>query len=192
METQLFDSKYADMAAQFAELGVQYLVNIGSALAVLVLGLALAGLLQRWTRRALGRVGRFDDTLILFVAKVVKYVVQILVLVTVLAQFGVQTTSMLAVLGAAGLAIGLALQGTLANIAAGIMILMLRPFSVGDYIDAGGIGGSVLEIGLFVSQLRTGDGGLCFSAQQPAVEQRHHQLFALSHAPSRTCGRHRL
>lgn len=158
METQLIDSKYADMAAQFAELGVGYLVNIGSALAVLVLGLAFAGLLQRWTRKALERVGRFDDTLILFIAKVVKYVVQILVLVTVLAQFGVQTTSMLAALGAAGLAIGLALQGTLANIAAGIMILVLRPFSVGDFIDAGGIGGSVLEIGLFVSQLKTGDG----------------------------------
>jgi small conductance mechanosensitive channel len=158
MDTELLDPKYADMAAQLAELGVQYLVNIGSALAVLVIGLILAGLLSRWTRNALSRVDRFDQTLTLFIAKVVKYIIQILVLVTVLAQFGVQTTSMIAALGAAGLAIGLALQGTLANIAAGIMVLVLRPFNVGDYIDAGGISGTVDEIGLFVSQLRTSDG----------------------------------
>ncbi len=158
MDTELLDPKYAEMATQLAELGVQYTVNIGSALAVLVVGLILAGLIQRWVRNALSRVDRFDKTLTLFIAKVVKYIVQILVLVTVLAQFGVQTTSMLAALGAAGLAIGLALQGTLANIAAGIMVLVLRPFSVGDYIDAGGISGTVDEIGLFVTQLKTSDG----------------------------------
>ena len=158
MDTEFLDPKYADMAGELAELGVQYLVNIGSAITVLVIGLMLASLLQRWTRNALGRVDRFDPTLTLFIAKVVKYVTQVLVLVTVLAQFGVQTTSMIAALGAAGLAIGLALQGTLANIAAGIMVLVLRPFNVGDYIDAGGISGTVDEIGLFVSQLRTADG----------------------------------
>lgn len=158
MDTMSLDPEYAEMATQLAELGVQYLVNIGSALAVLIIGLMLAGLLQRWTRNALGRLDRFDQTLALFIAKAVKYVTQILVLVTVLAQFGVQTTSMIAALGAAGLAIGLALQGTLANIAAGIMVLVLRPFNVGDYIEAGGISGTVDEIGLFVSQLRTADG----------------------------------
>ena len=158
MEQDLIDPKYADMVAELADLGVQYLVNIGSALAVLVAGLVLARLLQRWTRNALARVDRFDQTLALFIARLVKYATQILVLVTVLAQFGVQTTSMIAALGAAGLAIGLALQGTLANIAAGIMILVLRPFNVGDYIDAGSISGTVDEIGLFVSQLRTADG----------------------------------
>lgn len=158
METDLLDPKYAEMATELAELGVQYIVTIGSALAVLFIGMILASLFQRWTRNALMRVDRFDKTLALFIAKVVKYITQILVLVTVLAQFGVQTTSMIAALGAAGLAIGLALQGTLANIAAGIMVLVLRPFNVGDYIDAGGISGTVDEIGLFVSQLRTADG----------------------------------
>ncbi len=158
METDLIDPKYAEMATELAELGVHYVVTIGSALAVLFIGLILAGLFQRWTRNALMRVDRFDKTLALFIAKVVKYVTQILVLVTVLAQFGVQTTSMIAALGAAGLAIGLALQGTLANIAAGIMVLVLRPFNVGDYIDAGGNSGTVDEIGLFVTQLKTADG----------------------------------
>ena len=158
MDTQLIKPEYAEMAAQLAELGVTYVVNIGSALAVLILGLMLAGMMQRWTRTALNRVDTFDATLTGFISKLVKYVVLVLVIVTVLAQFGVQTTSMIAALGAAGLAIGLALQGTLANIAAGIMVLVLRPFNVGDYIDASGISGTVDEIGLFVTQMHTADG----------------------------------
>ncbi len=76
----------------------------------------------------------------------------------VLARLGIQTTSIIAVLGAAGLAIGLALQGTLQNIAAGIMLLILRPFKVGDYIDAGGTAGTVDEIGLFTTDMTTFDG----------------------------------
>lgn len=158
MESELLDPKYAEVAAQLAELGVKYLVNIGSALVVLVIGMLVAGYLQRWTRRSLERVESVDETLALFVSRVVRYGVLILVLVTVLAQFGVQTTSMLAALGAAGLAIGLALQGTLANIAAGIMILLLRPFNVGEYIDAGAVSGTVEEISLFATLLKTADG----------------------------------
>lgn len=158
MNFDLSDPKLAEAAKQFAEMGANFAVNIGAALAVLIFGMAFASLLQRWVRNAMGRVDRIDDTLTLFVARSVKYVVQILVLVTVLAQFGVKTTSILAVLGAAGLAIGLAMQGTLANIAAGFMILILRPFNVGEYIDAGGVSGTVQEIGLFVSHLKTADG----------------------------------
>ena len=89
---------------------------------------------------------------------VVRYAVIAITIVAVLSQFGVETTSIIAVLGAAGLAIGLALQGTLQNIAAGVMLLLLRPFRVGDFIEGGGIGGTVQGIGLFVSTLRTGDG----------------------------------
>ena len=86
----------------------------------------------------------------------------ILVAIGALGQLGVQTTSLLAVIGAAGLAIGLALQGTLSNIAAGIMLLWLRPFHVGDFIEVGGQSGTVEEIGLFVCQLRTYDGLFLF------------------------------
>jgi small conductance mechanosensitive channel len=82
----------------------------------------------------------------------------IMVLVAVLGQFGVQTASILAALGAAGLAIGLALQGTLQNIAAGIMLLVLRPFRVGESIETKDVSGTVQEIGLFATELRTGDG----------------------------------
>ena len=87
-----------------------------------------------------------------------RYGILIFVIVAVLAQFGIQTASIITVLGAAGLAIGLALQGALSNIAAGILLLFLRPFNVGDYIDAEGINGTVEQIGLFLTYLKTPDG----------------------------------
>ena len=86
------------------------------------------------------------------------YAILVLVMIAVFAQFGIQTTSIIAVLGAAGLAVGLALQGTLANIAAGMLLHFLRPFRVGESIDAGSIAGTVREIGLFSTELQTWDG----------------------------------
>jgi small conductance mechanosensitive channel len=109
-------------------------------------------------RAGLGKVRGFDETLRLFFSKILRYGILILVGITVLAQFGVQTASIIATLGAVGLAIGLALQGTLQNIAAGIMLLALRPFRVGEYITVGSLAGTVLEIGLFATVLRTWDG----------------------------------
>jgi small conductance mechanosensitive channel len=84
-----------------------------------------------------------------FFSVFVRYAVLVVVVIMVLGQFGVQTASIITALGAAGLAIGLALQGTLQNIAAGIMLLVLRPFRVGEYIDADGVSGTIQEIGLF-------------------------------------------
>lgn len=89
---------------------------------------------------------------------IVRYAVLVLVLIAVLSKFGIQTTSIIAVLGAAGIAVGLALQGALSNVAAGILLLVLRPFRVGDFIDADGISGTVDEIGLFATQMRTAEG----------------------------------
>lgn len=103
-----------------------------------------------------------DSTLKPILVSVVRYAVLILVAIGALGQIGIQTTSLLAVIGAAGLAIGLALQGTLSNIAAGIMLLWLRPFRVGDFIKVAGHSGTVEEIGLFVFQLRTYDGLFLF------------------------------
>ena len=82
----------------------------------------------------------------------------VFVLVAVLSQFGVQTASVIAVLGAAGLAIGFSLQGTLANVASGVMLLFLRPFNIGDYVEAGGIAGTVVEISLFNTEIKTSQG----------------------------------
>ena len=139
---------------------IEYGVDIVGAIVLLIIGWTVAGWARRGVRHALERVPRMDETLKPFLAKLVWYVIMAFVLVAVLSQFGVQTTSVIAVLGAAGLAIGLALQGTLANVASGVMLLFLRPFNIGDYVDAGGIAGTVVEIGLFNTEIKTRK-GLC-------------------------------
>lgn len=160
MDQQATDIIVASQAAlrQASALMVQYSFSIVGALVLLVIGWIAATLLQRWSFEGLSRIRGFDETLARFFSGIVRYVVLILVLVMVLGQFGVQTASILAALGAAGLAVGLALQGTLQNIAAGIMLLVLRPFRVGEYIETSAVSGTVIEIGLFATELKTSDG----------------------------------
>ena len=140
------------------ETGISFGLEIAAALAILALGWWLAGRVQKLILRTLDRLPRMDTTLKPFISSVARYAIIAITLVAVLARLGIQTTSIIAVLGAAGLAIGLALQGTLQNIAAGIMLLLLRPFKVSDYIDAGGIAGTIDEIGLFTTDMTTYDG----------------------------------
>ena len=147
-----------DLLAVAGDLVVQYGFDLVGAAVMLIAGWTLAGWAQRSMLRVLGRVPKIDDTLKPFIASVVRYGILVFILVAVLAQFGVQTASIIALLGAMGIAIGLALQGTLQNIAAGIMLLFLRPFRIGDYIDAEGLAGTVDEIGLFTTQMHTYDG----------------------------------
>jgi small conductance mechanosensitive channel len=139
-------------------LAAHYAFSVLGAIILLVVGYIVAGLAERSLRAALKKVRGFDETLRIFFSKILRYAILILVGITVLAQFGVQTASIIAALGAIGLAIGLALQGTLQNIASGIMLLVLRPFRVGEYITVGDLAGTVLEIGLFATELRTWDG----------------------------------
>ena len=98
-----------------------------------------------------------DKTLFHFAATLIRYIIIGFALVFVLGRFGVQTTSLVAVIGAAGLAIGLALQGTLSNIAAGVMLIAFRPFKIGQVVEIGGQIGTVVEINLFTTMLKTGD-----------------------------------
>ncbi len=142
----------------YGELALDYALNLLGALILLVVGWIVAGWVRRVLRRTLMGLPAADATVSAVLSNLARYTVLVLVLIAVLAQFGVQTASILAVLGTAGLAIGLALQGTLSNIAAGLMLLFLRPFKVGDYIDAEGIAGTVDEIGLFNTELTTFDG----------------------------------
>lgn len=144
-------------------IAIDYTASVMGAVILLFAGIVIAGFVKRWVYRALGQSGSFDETLRGFLSKVARFVVLILTFVTVLAQFGVQTASIIAALGAAGLAIGLALQGTLQNIAAGIMLLLLRPFRVGEYIEAGSISGTIVGIGLFATEIRTLDGLYVFA-----------------------------
>jgi small conductance mechanosensitive channel len=133
------------------------------ALGALVAGWIIAGVLSKWVTALIAQRLRSNATIAPLVGQVVRYAVLFVTLIIVLGQFGVETASILAVLGAAGLAVALALQGTLSNIAAGIMLVFLRPFNVGDYIDADGIVGTVVEVGLFATTLKTIEGVFVFA-----------------------------
>lgn len=141
------------------ELGITWGMRILSALLILIAGWVIGG----WVSKRIHKVPRFDGTLSSFLGGFAKYAVLAVAFIAVLGQFGVQTASLLAVLGAAGLAIGLALQGTLSNIAAGTMLLILRPFNVGDYIEFGSSAGTVQSLGLFGTELNTPDNKYIFA-----------------------------
>ena len=132
-------------------------VNILAGLGTIIIGFWLSSKASGMVRKQMSTLQRVDKTLTPILASIIRYAGFILTLVVALGQFGVQTTSIIAVLGAAGLAIGLALQGTLSNVASGIMLLLLRPFSVGDWIETNSISGTVQEIGLFATQIDTFD-----------------------------------
>ena len=130
--------------------------KVVAAAVVLVLGWIAARMLIGLMRRAMGR-GGVDATLIGFLANVVHMALIALVVITALAQLGVATTSFAAVLGASALAVGFALQSSLSNLAAGVMVIFFRPFKAGDFVEAGGISGIVEEIQIFSTKLRTPD-----------------------------------
>ena len=145
---QLLDSAWQMVVNNYLE--------VIAAVVILLVGRAGAGWARRLTRRGLER-GAVDPTLVPFVAKAVYYGVMGVVVIAALNRLGVATTSVVAIFGAAGLAVGLALQGTLANFASGVMLLVFRPFDVGDWVEAGGTAGTVLEIGIFATHLNSGD-----------------------------------
>ena len=160
LELEHLDKSTRALVDSVVSIIVEYGLDIIGAIALLIIGWTIAGWARRGVRHALDQIPRMDETLKPFLAKLVWYVIMIFVVVAVLNQFGIQTTSVIAVMGAAGLAIGLALQGTLANVASGVMLLFLRPFNLGDYVDAAGIAGTVVEIGLFNTEIKT-SAGLC-------------------------------
>ncbi|MDD3445561.1 MAG: mechanosensitive ion channel [Zavarzinia sp.] len=133
-------------------------LNLLVALLIVVVGWIVAGWVARTIRRVAGASSRIDPTLVPVLASLARYFILITMLIAVLDRFGVQTASLLAMLGAAGLAIGLALQGTLSNVASGFMLLLLRPFRVGDFVEVADHAGTVREIGLFATVLVSFDG----------------------------------
>ena len=149
---------FSDLFSDSSEWIMANLYRGVTALIILALGWGGANLLARWADAWLHRLPGLDRTIAPLLIQVIRYGILVVTLTIVLSQFGVQTASILAVMGAAGLAIALALQGTLSNIAAGIMLLWLRPFSVGDYVDGEGVAGTIVLITLFNTRLRTYDG----------------------------------
>ena len=133
-------------------------VNFLIAVLILIAGWLIARWVGRWSHDVIGRSHYIDDTLKPLIVNFVTYAILAITVVAVLSQFGVQTTSLIALLGAAGLAIGLALQGTLSNVASGVMLLVLRPFRVYERIKVADTLGSVREIGLFRTEIVTDNG----------------------------------
>lgn len=132
-------------------------VNVLLALAILVVGYMVAGGVKKAVLRAVERNPRIDRTLANFFASMVRYAILVVVFIAVLSRFGVETTSLVAAIGAAAFAVGLALQGTLGNVAAGVMLVFFRPYSLGDFVEVGGVSGTVADINLFTTELNTPD-----------------------------------
>lgn len=141
------------------EMVIYWGVRVLSAAAIMVAGWVIG----TWLKKQIEGIKKLDVTLSGFLGGFAKYAVLAVAVVAVLGQFGIETASLLAVLGAAGLAIGLALQGTLSNVAAGTMLLIIRPFNVGDYIEFAGSAGVVKSIGLFGTELNTVDNKYIFA-----------------------------
>ena len=133
-------------------------LDLLGAVLILIVGWWVAGRAAALVRHSLRNAKFVDATLKPLAASIVRYAILVFVIIAVLSNFGVETTSIIAVLGAAGLAIGLALQGTLSNIAAGVMILILRPLKLDEFVEAGSVSGTVVEITLFTTLLKTPDG----------------------------------
>lgn len=139
------------------EMAVTHGMSVIYAILILVVGFWFATKAKNLVIRGMRKSKKIDETIVIFAGSMVRYLVIIFTVMAVLDQFGVETTSLIALLGAAGLAIGFALQGTLSNIAAGVMLLFFRPFKVGQYVDVGGTAGTVKGIGLFTTDMDTGD-----------------------------------
>lgn len=131
-------------------------INIVMAIAIYIIGKFIVGILVNVFGKVMAR-SKYDDMLISFVKAIINAVLMLFVIVASLDQLGVNTTSMVAILGAAGLAIGLSLQGSLQNFASGVMLLVFRPFKAGDWIEAGGASGTVKSISIFTTVMTTGD-----------------------------------
>lgn len=142
---------------------IENTLSVAVALLIIIAGWILAKFAARTVTRVLPHASGIDNTVGPLLAEISRYAVLVVAVVLALGQVGVQTASIIAVLGAAGVAIALALQGTLSNIAAGVMLIWLRPISTGEYIDADGVAGTVVEIGLFGTRLKTADGVYVFA-----------------------------
>ncbi|MCP3669123.1 MAG: mechanosensitive ion channel [Gammaproteobacteria bacterium] len=131
-------------------------VNIVLALAIFIIGRILSKMLVRLLKKILHETG-MDNILINFISSIVNSALLLFIIIASLNQLGVDTTSLIAILGAAGLAVGLALQNSLQNFASGVMLIIFRPFKAGDMVEAGGASGVVESIAIFNTVMRTGD-----------------------------------
>ena len=138
------------------EQGTDIGMKLFAAIAIFIIGRWVAKIVVNMVRKALSKT-EMEDTLERFLCNILSAVLSVVVLIAAIGALGVETTSLLAALGAAGLAVGLALQGSLSNFASGVLIVMFRPYTVGDFIEAAGIAGTVKEVQIFTTIIHTGD-----------------------------------
>ena len=136
--------------------GVDLGINVVIAIAIFYVGKMVISLIVRGLHKVMQRQ-EVDKTLETFVCNLVRMVLLVIVVIAAIGQVGIETTSFIAIFGAAGLAVGLALQGSLSNFAAGVLIVLFRPYRVGDFIEAAGISGSVEQVQILTTVLKTGD-----------------------------------
>ncbi len=147
---------YETMQTFAVEVGLEFGLSLITALAIFVIGRWVAKALSRGLRKVL-QAQKVDKILETFVSNIVYWLLMAFVIIAAITELGVKTTSFIAVVGAAGLAIGLAMQGSLSNFAAGVLIVLFRHYKVGDYIEAGGVGGSVMAVQILTTTLKTPD-----------------------------------
>lgn len=144
------------LIAAIAESGAQFGMNIVAAIVIFLVGRWLARVLKNLIIKLMERA-RVEPILVKFAGNIVHTILLVFVVLAAIGQLGVQTTSLIAIIGAAGLAVGLALQGSLANFAAGVLIIIFRPYKIGDFIEGGGVAGVVEEVQIFTTVLKSPD-----------------------------------
>ena len=161
METELYINSFNEYLQQFLKVLIEYSPRFISAILILFIGLYVIRFCNRMVRKVMIQ-RQVDPTLSKFLADIVLWVFRVLLFVTFISKLGIETTSFVAILGAAGLAVGLSLQGSLSNFAGGMLIILFKPFRVGDAIEAQGVAGTVSEIQIFVTKLINGNNQTIF------------------------------
>jgi len=156
MEDHLSLFSASDIERYINEYAIPWGINIAMAIAIYVIGRIVVGFILSIFRRVMAK-SKYDAMLVDFLEAIISAILMLFVIVASLDQLGVDTTSLVAILGAAGLAIGLSLQDSLKNFAAGVMLLVFKPFKSGDFVEAGGTAGTVNKIGIFTSTMTTPD-----------------------------------
>ena len=147
---------WAELWAQVQTTGVSFLIKAAIAIVIFVVGRFIAKAIAKGIRKLM-QAQEVDKILETFVSNLAYWSMMIFVIIAAITQLGIATTSLIAIMGAAGLAIGLALQGSLSNFAAGVLIVMFRPYRVGDFVEAAGIAGVVVQVQILTTVLKTGD-----------------------------------
>jgi small conductance mechanosensitive channel len=167
---------------QIKALLINYGIDIIIAIAIIIIGKFVVNRICNFIKRAMRKSGKMDAMLISFMTNILNVLLMTFVFIGALSKIGVQTTSLVAVLGAGVLAIGLALQGSLSNFASGVLIIILKPFKVGDFIEAGGTSGIVEDVNIFTTELKTIDNKRIILPNTPVMSG---SITNFSHHPTR-------